>query len=427
MNTTNNATQCAYKLIPASLASKHLAQRIRSSRRQPARLGSLAVLVLLTFISFVIPDATAQVTLSTMAGPWQGSFFVDGPATQPQGCGLETMSIVFPSQWGFSDGLGYGFSNDQSTGCGFYEDEDFLMFTGGSAYLATNGKALAYLQIGVPELQQHYLNIQVSPNSQVFNMVDVTDPGYYYEGTAIAQPRAPVAVSQLAGNWQASLMIDGGCGLGTKLVNFNLNVGGVGTATAQYHTPECGNNEERGTIEVTSLNTDGTGNGSGTAQLIFGESTVFNFSIQVSPNGQVIDMVEADISSGNYEEGLAIRQGPVTSSQLLGNWQASLVIDGGCGLGTKLVDFNLNSINSGGFASGTATAHYSTPGCGKNVQTGVIEVNPDQYGPGSGTAILVFGASEFIFQIQASANGQVMNLVDISGPGNYDEGSAIRQ
>jgi len=101
--------------------------------------------------------------------------------------------------------------------------------------------------------------------------------------------------------------------------NFNLNVGGVGTATAQYHTPGCGDNEETGTIDITSLNTDGTGNGSGTAQLIFGGSTVFNFWIQVSPNGEVIDMVEGNISSGNYEEGLAIRQAPVTSSQLLGN------------------------------------------------------------------------------------------------------------
>jgi hypothetical protein len=426
MNTTNTTTQCVYNLIPAPLVSKPLAQRSKNSGRQPARLASLAVLMLVMFASVVIPAATAQVTFSTMAGPWQGSLFVDGPDSQPQGCGLETMSIVFPSP-GFSNGIGYGFSNDQSTGCGFYQDEDFLMFTGGSAYLATNGKGLAYLQIGVPEFQQHYLNIQVSPNSQVFNMVDVTDPGYYYEGTAIAQPSAPVAVSQLAGNWQASLVIDGGCGMGTKLVNFNLNVGGVGTAIAQYHTPACGNNQETGTIEVTSLNTDGMGNGSGTAQLIFGESTVFNFSIQVSPNGQVIDMVEGDSSSGNYEEGLAIRQAPVTSSQLLGNWQATLVIDGGCGLGTKLVNFNLNNINSGGFASGTATAHYNTPGCGENVQTGVIEVNPNQYGPGSGTAILIFGASEFIFQIQASANGQVMNLVDISGLGNYDEGSAIRQ
>jgi hypothetical protein len=143
--------------------------------------------------------------------------------------------------------------------------------------------------------------------------------------------------------------------------------------------------------------------GAGTAQFIFGESTVFNFWIQVSPNGQVIDMVEADISSGNYEEGLAIRQAtPITLSQLAGNWQATLVIDGGCGLGTKLVAFNLNSSGEG-----NAAAVYHTPGCGNNAPAGKIVIASLNIA-GTGTAELILGATVFSFNIQVSPNGQVI-------------------
>jgi hypothetical protein len=115
--------------------------------------------------------------------------------------------------------------------------------------------------------------------------------------------RPPIKVSQLAGSWQATLVIDGGCGLGTKLVTFTLSSAGTGNAAALYHTPGCGNNGESGTMTITSLNAAGTG----TAQLNFGGSAVFNFNIQVSPSGQIFNMVDIT-DSGNYEEGSAIRQ-----------------------------------------------------------------------------------------------------------------------
>jgi hypothetical protein len=112
-----------------------------------------------------------------------------------------------------------------------------------------------------------------------------------------------ITLSQLAGSWQATLVIDGGCGLGTKLVRFSLSSSGSGGATAFYHTPDCGNNEESGRMTITSLSANGTG----TAQLNFGGAAVFNFYIQVSPNGQVLNMVDIT-DSNNYEEGSAIRQ-----------------------------------------------------------------------------------------------------------------------
>jgi len=230
-------------------------------------------------------------------------------------------------------------------------------------------------------------------------------------------PAAAVTRSSLAGSWQATLVIDGGCGLGTKLVDFTLDSNGQGTASAGYHTPGCGDNEETGTISILSLNSEGTG----TAQLIFGGSTVFNFNIQTSTNSQVLNMV--DISdSGNYEKGMAIRQAAPTLSQLAGIWQATLVIDGGCGLGTKLVDFRLNSNGEG-----PAYASYHTPGCGNNAQAGTMRITSLNAG-GDGTAELNFGGSAvFKFNIQVSANGQIFNMVDVTDSGNYDEGSAVRE
>lgn len=120
------------------------------------------------------------------------------------------------------------------------------------------------------------------------------------DGKAVRQP---IKLSQLAGSWQATLLIDGGCGLGTKLVTFTLNFSGAGNAAALYHTPGCGDNGESGTMTITSLNAAGTG----TAQLNFGGSAVFHFDVQVSPSGQIFNMVDIT-DSGNYEEGTAIRQ-----------------------------------------------------------------------------------------------------------------------
>jgi hypothetical protein len=125
---------------------------------------------------------------------------------------------------------------------------------------------------------------------------------------AVASPASAaddktITVAKLAGPWQATLIIDGGCGLGTKLVTFTLKSTGVASdAVGTYHTPSCGDDSETGSFTVTALNSFGTG----TAQLDFG-GTVFNFSIQVAKNGQAFNMVDIT-DSGNYEEGTAVKQ-----------------------------------------------------------------------------------------------------------------------
>jgi len=398
MKTTKNTTQFGYSLEPTSLVSKHSAEVAINSRRQLARLSFVVALILVTLVSAVIPAAAAPVTLSSLAGSWQATLLIDG------GCGLGTKLVDFTLN---SNGAGTASASYHTPGCGNNEETGTMRITS----LGITGDGTALLTFGGTDFN---FSIQAFANGQVFNMVDITDPGNYEEGMAVRQ--ASPTLASLAGSWQATLVIDGGCGVGTKLVDFTLNSNGAGTASASYHTPGCGNNEETGTMRITSLNAGGNG----TAELNFGGSAEFKFNIQVLANGKLFNMVDVT-DSNNYEEGSAVRRGSITLSQLAGVWQAALFIDGGCGVGTKLVTFNLLS-NGEGDAYGT----YHTPECGNNAETGSIEItslNPT----GTGTAQVIFGSTQFNFNIQASANGQVFNLVDITDSGNYEEGSAIKQ
>ena len=108
-------------------------------------------------------------------------------------------------------------------------------------------------------------------------------------------------VSKLAGTWSAGIELNGGCGIGSKLVTFTLNASGTGPATYQYNTAECGASSGTGTMTITSIASDG----SGTAVLSI--NFVGNFNIQVSGNGQVMSMVEI-ADTGNYDVGVAVKQ-----------------------------------------------------------------------------------------------------------------------
>jgi hypothetical protein len=55
-----------------------------------------------------------------------------------------------------------------------------------------------------------------------------------------------VSKADLSGNGQVTLYGQGGCGVGTSLVTFNLNGSGVGTATNKSHTVGCGDTTTTG-------------------------------------------------------------------------------------------------------------------------------------------------------------------------------------
>jgi hypothetical protein len=108
-------------------------------------------------------------------------------------------------------------------------------------------------------------------------------------------------VANLAGTWQVAIELNGGCGVGSKVVTFTLNTTGTGPASYEANTAECGPGSGTGTMTITSLHADGSG------IAVLSLNYVGNFDIQVSPNGQVMNMVEV-ADTGNYDVGTAVRR-----------------------------------------------------------------------------------------------------------------------
>ena len=117
--------------------------------------------------------------------------------------------------------------------------------------------------------------------------------------------------------------------------------------------------------------------------------------------------------------------GTITKADLSGPWQVALVSGGGgCGVGTTLVNFTLNSAGS----SSNAVLAGHTAGCGDTSLTGqtftILSLNTN----GSGTAGLSCGPGcGFAFAIQVSADRSTFNLVDVTDPGQFLGGEAIHQ
>jgi hypothetical protein len=112
---------------------------------------------------------------------------------------------------------------------------------------------------------------------------------------------------------------------------------------------------------------------------------------------------------------------PISVAQLAGPWQISLVGNTGCGISTLLFT---GTFNSGGVASGTLTGNS---GCGPSSGTQTLTIT-SLNSNGSGTAGLSCGSDcGWTFNIQVSPNKQVFNLVDVTDPGNYLAGSAVKQ
>jgi hypothetical protein len=112
----------------------------------------------------------------------------------------------------------------------------------------------------------------------------------------------------------------------------------------------------------------------------------------------------------------------VTLASLKGSWQATVIGQGGCGMGSKLLTFTLDS----GGVSTSGTWASSTVSCGAGsvpLTFTITSLNAD----GSGTATVDAGTGVFHFDIQVNAASNMFNLVDISDANNYEEGSAIKQ
>jgi hypothetical protein len=116
----------------------------------------------------------------------------------------------------------------------------------------------------------------------------------------------------------------------------------------------------------------------------------------------------------------------ITIAQLKGSWQATLLWSGGgCGPSSGLLNFTfgLNGTTS------TATLVGHSAGCGNSSTTQTFTVQSLRPN-GSGTANLSCGRAcgwQLIIQVDPTAT--IFNLVDVdpANPGNFVEGTAIKQ
>lgn len=115
--------------------------------------------------------------------------------------------------------------------------------------------------------------------------------------------------------------------------------------------------------------------------------------------------------------------GNVSKSDLAGAWQGTFFGNTGCGVSTEVFDFTLNANGSG-----TANATSHTSGCSDGTAKGLPITITSLSSNGSGTLNLSCGTGcGFNFSIQVFPDRSTFNLVDVSDPGNYLEGTAIHQ
>ena len=120
----------------------------------------------------------------------------------------------------------------------------------------------------------------------------------------------------------------------------------------------------------------------------------------------------------------------LTLADLQGPWQAALISSGGgCGPGTAVVNFDLDGATGTVPATFQATTRASgtVPKCsGVSEQTLTIESLDPVSNSGIGNLTCGTGCG-WTFNIQVHPDGWIMNLVDVTNPRNFIEGTAIRQ
>jgi Tfp pilus assembly protein PilX len=153
------------------------AERSMSFRRQSGRLASLVALMLVTLLSVAIPAAAQSgpkaVTLANLAGSWKTTIVGQGS------CGIGAEVLVFTlNSTGSATDVAY---TAHTVECGNQQFTDQL-FTITS--LSSDGSGTA--EVNINGAVRNF-TVQVSPNHQVFSLVDVTDVGHYQAGTGILQ------------------------------------------------------------------------------------------------------------------------------------------------------------------------------------------------------------------------------------------------
>lgn len=122
----------------------------------------------------------------------------------------------------------------------------------------------------------------------------------------LSKATGAIVKADLAGPWQIALTGNTGCGSSALLFTGTLNATGSGTGTLVGHSTGCADSTSPGqTFTITSLSP----NGSGTANLSCGAGCGWNFTIQVSPDRSIFNLVDVDPANPlNTPGGIAIHQ-----------------------------------------------------------------------------------------------------------------------
>jgi hypothetical protein len=150
-----------------------------TSNKTKNRLSSLLTALMLvtalaaTAISASAGDAKPAITIANLAGSWTVSYFSN--ASCGNGTHIQEFTLA-------SDGVSSSFADTYNTsGCGQGQnhDETFTIDT-----LDADGTGTATFSNGDNPLT---FQIQVNLSKNVFSLVDVTDVGQYWMGTAVKQ------------------------------------------------------------------------------------------------------------------------------------------------------------------------------------------------------------------------------------------------
>jgi hypothetical protein len=225
------------------------------------------------------------ITMEQLAGTWQIALVGN------TGCGASSLQFTGTLNTG---GTGTGLLTGSSTGCP--SGSSFQTFTITSLSSSGNGSGTANLSCGSGCGWD--FDIQVSPDKQTFNLVDVVNGGNGLAGTAVARPTSTFTVDQLAGPWQIALVGNSGCGQTSMQFTGTLNTSGTAAGTLTSSSTGCPSSSSTQTFTINPLGPDGTG----TASLTCGSGCAWNFAIQVAPNVKIFNLVDTGSGDPNFNE-----------------------------------------------------------------------------------------------------------------------------
>jgi hypothetical protein len=161
---------------------------------------------------------------------------------------------------------------------------------------------------GTIEISGSQFSVQVSPDREVFNVVQLTAAGRFFAGVGIRRSTAGhISKPNLAGPWQGTIFSSDNSNLNVEniLATFKLNAKALTkNLTVTLHGTEGDATIAGITLTILTLNPDG----SGTATTSFEGETEPESRIQVSPDRSIIGVVDVNPDSNEFSVGVLIAQ-----------------------------------------------------------------------------------------------------------------------